>query len=75
VRDVWSPHRFEAGIGADVTIYRVPDSLASAYSARPVSVHVFVRVRPPAGAMGRMWNMRMAQPPTGHAMAMDHGAP
>ena len=30
----------------------------------PVSFHVFVRVRPPAGHMGRMWNMRMARPYT-----------
>jgi hypothetical protein len=34
---------------------------------------VFFRLRPPAGAMGRMWNMRMSQPMArpGQAMTMD----
>jgi hypothetical protein len=27
------------------------------------------RLRPPAGAMVRMWNMRMSQPVPGHVMA------
>ena len=59
VRDVVSWRGFEGGIGADLTAYGVPDPLRSAYSAHPLSVHVFFRLRPPAGPMGRMLNMRM----------------
>jgi hypothetical protein len=59
---------FEGGFGADVTFYRVPDDLRSAYGSHPVSFHVFFRLRPPAGPMGRMWNMRMARPMAGHQM-------
>jgi hypothetical protein len=40
------------------------------YASHPVSFHVFFRLRPPAGAMGRMWNMRMSQPMAGHNMAV-----
>lgn len=74
VRDVWSWRGFEGGFGADVTFYGVPDSLQPMYSAHPVSFHLFFRLRPPAGSMGRMWNMRMSQPMAGHAMTMpmDH---
>jgi hypothetical protein len=77
VRDVWSWRGFEGGVGADVTFYGVPDSLQPMYSAHPVSFHVFFRLRPPAGAMGRMWNMRMSQPMAGRAkdMAMNHQMP
>ena len=32
-----------------------------------VGEKLFFRVRPPAGALGRMWNMRMAKPMSGHA--------
>jgi len=42
--------------------------LQPSYGTHPVSFHVFFRLRPPAGAMGRMWNMRMTQPLAGHAM-------
>jgi len=59
---------FQAGLGADATFYGVPDSLQSAYGRHPVSFHVFFRLRPPAGSMGRMWNMRMSQPMAGHQM-------
>jgi len=68
VRDVWSWRGFEGGFGADVTFYGVPDSLKPMYSEHPVSFHVFFRLRPPAGSMGRMWNMRMSQPMAGHTM-------
>ncbi len=71
VRDIWSWHGFEAGLVGDVTVYRVPAALAPMYSPHPVSVHVFIRFRPPAGAMGRMWNMRMSQPMAGHHHATD----
>jgi len=59
VRDLFRRAGFEGGIGADLTLYGVPDALADAYSRRPVSFHLFVRLRPPAGAMGRMLNMRL----------------
>lgn len=72
VRDVVRTRGFELGLGADVTAYGVPESLKAAYGSSPVSFHVFLRLRPPA-PMGRMWNMRMAQPMLGHQMgAMAH---
>jgi hypothetical protein len=37
-------------------------ALRASHGDHPVSAHVFVRVRPPAGHMGRTWNMRMAKP-------------
>ena len=69
VRDIVGWRGFAGGIGADATFYGVPDALRPMYSAHPVSVHVFFRVSPPAGAMGRMWNMRMSQPMAGHPMS------
>ena len=63
VRDVATPHGFEVGVGADLTLYGVPDALRPSHGDHPASVHVFLRVRPPAGHMGRMWNSRMAHPP------------
>jgi hypothetical protein len=54
--------RLESGIGAEITSYVVPPSLQEAYSNRPVSFRVFLRIRPPASSMGRMWNMRMTRP-------------
>jgi hypothetical protein len=53
---------FEVGVGADVTFYAVPAVLRDAYGSHPISFHVFLRVRPPKSRMGRMWNMRMADP-------------
>jgi len=66
VRDVLNLRGFEGGIGADVTLYGVPESLRPLYDAHPVSFHVFFRLRPPAGS--RMWNMRMSQPMASHRM-------
>ena len=66
---------FEGGIGADVSVYGVPSALRPMYSSHPVSFHVFFRLKPPAGAMGRMWNMRMAQPMAGQNMGMTHQMP
>ncbi|HZP49062.1 MAG TPA: hypothetical protein VFB07_11030 [Vicinamibacterales bacterium] len=60
--DVWRWRGFEGGVGGDVTFYGVPAALQPAYSAHPTSFHLFFRLRPPAGHMGRMWNMRMSQP-------------
>lgn len=65
-RDVFHARGFEGGIGADVTFYGVPDPLRPAYGRHPASFHVFFRLRPPAGSMGRMWNMRMSQPMAWH---------
>lgn len=72
VRDLAEWRGFETGVGADVGVYGVPAALQPMYTGHPVSFHVYVRVRPPAGSMGRMWNMRMSQPMAGHAtMKMD----
>ena len=75
VRDVLQLRGFQGGFGADVSFYRVPDSLQPTYGNHPVSFHVFFRLRPPAGAMGRMWNMRMAQPMAGHQMSAGTAPP
>ena len=75
VRDVLAWRGFEGGIGADVTLYGVPGALQPMYSAHPVSFHIFFRLKPPAGALGRMSNMRMSQPMAGHNMGMNHQMP
>ena len=64
VRDVIDAAGLKGGFGADVTFYRTPDSLTSAYGGHPVSFHLFFRLQPKSGMMGAMWNMRM-----GHAMS------
>ena len=56
------PWRFEGGVGAELTSYIVPPALRAAYGDHPLSFRVFLRVRPPASSMGRMWNMQMARP-------------
>ena len=85
VRDIVHRRGFELGLGADVTAYGVPDVLQTGqafcsttscvngggYGSKPVSFHIFLRLRPPA-PMGRMWNMRMSQPMVGHSMTMGH---
>lgn len=55
VREIGAWSGWETGVGADVTMYRVPDELRELYGNHPLSFHVFVRVRPPEGHMGRMW--------------------
>jgi hypothetical protein len=62
VRELPRWRRFEAGIGAAATFYRVPDRLTRTHGERPMSFQVFFRLRPAAGAMGRMWNMHMIKP-------------
>ena len=52
----------EASFGGNVTVYAVPSSLQPTHGEHPVSVQLFFRLRPPAGTMGRMWNMRMGKP-------------
>jgi hypothetical protein len=54
---------FSAALGANLTLYQVPESLRETHGGHPVSFQLFFHLRPPAGAMGRMWNMRMAGPP------------
>ena len=58
VRQLARVHGFEVGVGADLTAYRVPPALVASHGARPLSFHVFLRVRP-SDATGRMWNMTM----------------
>jgi hypothetical protein len=70
VRDVVQWHGFDGGLGAALTVYAVPDALKTAYGNHPASFQVYFRIRPPAGSMGRMWNMRMSQPMAGPGMAM-----
>ena len=60
---------FDGALGAHLTLYRVPEPLHVTHSQWPVSFQVFLRLRLPAGNMGRMWNMRMSQ---GHRTEMDH---
>ena len=66
IRDLPQLGRFELGVGGDVTVYQVPDHLATTYGSRPVSFKVFLRVRPPVSSMGRMRNGTMMQPMRGH---------
>jgi hypothetical protein len=61
VRDVLRWREWQGGIGADGTLYAIGSDLHALYGARPFSFHVFFRVRPPVGPMGRMWNMRMGE--------------
>ena len=48
VRDVVSSRYGRFGVGADLTVYRVPANLREAYG-RPLSTHVFLRLRGRAG--------------------------
>jgi hypothetical protein len=67
VRDVLRRRGFEGGFGGAITFHAVPNRLTSTHGEHPVSVQLFFRLRPPATeGMGRMWNMRMAQPMAGH---------
>lgn len=75
VRDVLRVSGWEGGVGADLTLYGAPDSLTSAYGPHPFGARVFFRLRPPAGSMGRMLNMRMSQPMQGHQMSMPMNHP
>ena len=61
VRELLRWRGFEGGIGAGLTFYAVPETLKATHGDHPVSFQVFFRLRPPAGSMGRMWNMRMSQ--------------
>ncbi len=69
VREMLKLKGVEGAIGVAATFYAVPAVLKAAYGDHPVSFQIFFRLRPPAGAMGRMWNMRMSQPMGGHDMS------
>lgn len=58
VRTVGRWSGWDLGAGGDVTVYAVPGTLQPTHGDRPVSFHLFVRVRPPA-PMGRMVDMIM----------------
>ncbi len=67
VREIPSPKAVQVGLGADVTLYGVPARLQSSnqftmYGSRPVSAHVFLRIRPGVAAMGDIGS-------SGHRMA------
>ena len=51
---------WELALGGDAVLYKVPPRLQATHGDRPVSYHVFLRLRVPKSPMGRMWNMRMA---------------
>ncbi len=51
---------FEVAAGADVTVPWLPLALIFSHGSQPISFLAFLRIRPPVGHMGRMWNMRMA---------------
>jgi hypothetical protein len=72
VRDIMHWRGFEGGIGAAFTAYGVPNALNATHGDHPVSFQLFFRLRPPAGSMGRMWNMRMSQPMKPMAGDMNH---
>jgi hypothetical protein len=72
VRDVVRWRGLDGGLGVALQVYAVPEPLQATHGAHPVSFQMFFRLRLPAGSMGRMWNMRMSQPMSGHAMSMDH---
>lgn len=76
-REVGHWHRFEGSVGGALTLNAVPDVLRAAYGSHPISFQLFFALRPPVGAMGRMWNMRMSQPMAGHATlgSMTHEMP
>jgi hypothetical protein len=71
VRDVADVRGFTVGIGGDVSVYQVPPLLKFTHGERPVSFHVFVRVRPPSRG-GRMWNMTMGQSMSDHGGMTHH---
>lgn len=72
-RELATPRRFSIAVGAQATTYTVPARLVPTHGSHPVSMQVFVRLRPPAPGMGRMWNMTMTDPMPGMRLGgMDH---
>lgn len=46
VRDIVAGSMLRVGIGADLTLYHVPDGLKAIYGSNPSSFHFFLRLRP-----------------------------
>jgi hypothetical protein len=63
LRDIGAWRGAVAAVGASTAFYRVPADLRPTHGEHPVSFQVYVQIRPRAGAMGRMWNMRMGGSP------------
>jgi hypothetical protein len=59
VRTVARKWGFDAAVGADLTFHGVPEILKPTHGNRPISVHIFFRLRPPA--MMRMFDMTMTR--------------
>jgi hypothetical protein len=62
VFDLLTWRGLEGGVGGDITVYKLPENAKPIYGARPLSFHLFFRLRPPAGPFQRMWNTRMSRP-------------
>lgn len=60
VRTIGRWSGWDVGAGADLTLYTVANVLQPTHGERPTSMHLFVRVRPPA-PMGRMLDMVMTK--------------
>lgn len=61
-RDVGRWRGFEGAFGASATFYAPPEPLVPTHGRHPLAFQLFFRIRPPAGHMGRMTNMRMGRP-------------
>jgi hypothetical protein len=68
-RGIARGHGVELAIGAAATIYGVASALRSTHGRHPASAQIWLSLRRAGGAMGRMWNMRMTDPPRMTAMA------
>jgi hypothetical protein len=62
-RTILRPRSWDVAAGADLAVYGVPNALKPFYGERPLSFHVYLRVRPPvrAGAEMRMMESTMTQ--------------
>ena len=61
IRRVGRWRGFETGLGVNASTYAVPNALRTTYGAHPLSLQLFVQVRPRIGPIGPMWNMRMGE--------------
>ncbi len=62
MQDLPALGNFDFSVGADVTLHRAPEQLIGIYGSRPTSFKVFLRLRLPVPAMGRMRDATMMQP-------------
>ena len=62
MQDLPALGNFDFSLGADVTLHRTPEQLIGIYGSRPASFKVFLRLRLPVPAMGRMRDATMMQP-------------